>query len=435
MRRSSFLALAGVLLAANMASADEARISINEVSRQRAPVALLEADGSARVIWENAKLGILSRVVPARDPASASTGEAVLLENTHLASVPGEGIVVTNRQPIALSDGDGGFWLIWIRQRDYLKVVPFFERREILSQEIRKRHFNRNGEPLGAEGIVAWAVGKTKSQATAALTPDGGFVVAWTSDDADETTLAREGVFLRWFDRSGTSLGPSRRVSAVEDTSLASWPSLSVGTTGRLLVLWHAPDGSSTGIFGRLFDENRDPIDEPVRINLNPSGEQKRPAAVAVDEGGWLVVWQSPRPGRSKSRVFLHTLDALGHPVGAEREISSGRRAHDVGPAIARTPRGSFFATWVEWDPSFPREIRGVELAANGQFAGEELQLNRAPINTQYRANLFGSEATGLFAIWEGFLQQRDGINGRPLEFLEQASSADGRFGRPVRPR
>jgi len=417
MHRSSFLAIAMVLLAASTASAGEAQINVNGLGRQRAPVALLELDGTARVIWENTELGILSRVIPAGDPAAASTEETLLLENTHVASIPGEGVVITHRQPIALSAGDGGFWLVWTRQRDYLKVVPFFSRSEVLSQEIRLRRFNRDGAPVGPERIVAWA-GKTKSQATAISTSGGGFVVAWTSNDEDATTYSRDGIFARWYDREGTPLSPATRVSAVGDAELAGWPALVVDATGRLLVLWHAPDGSSTGIYARIFDANRKPVDVPQRINLNPAGEQKRPSAVALDDGGYLVLWQGPRGTGLRTRVYLQTIDSTGRPTGVERQITSGRLAHEMGPAIARTPRGTYFAEWVVWDSSFPREIRGVELRADGTRVGEELQLNSSPLNTQYRAALFGNPSTGLFSIWEGFLEKRAGINGLPLDFL-----------------
>jgi len=101
-----------------------------------------------------------------------------------------------------------------------------------------------------------------------------------------------------------------------------------------------------------------------------------------------------------------------------EREITSGRLAHEMGPVVSPTPRGTYFASWVVWDGSFPREIRGVELRADGTRVGEELQLNSSPLNTQYHATLFGSPATGLFAIWEGFLNKRAGINGLRLDFL-----------------
>jgi len=282
MQKSSFLSIAVVLLAAATASAGESQLNVNGIGRQRAPVALLEQDGTARVIWENTELGILARVIPAGDPGTASTEESLLLENTHLASIPGEGIVITHRQPIALSDGNGGFWLVWTRQRDYLKSVPFWERREALSQEIRLRRFDRDGKQVGTERIVAWA-GKTKSQATAIHTSDGGFVVAWTSSDEDATTNSRDGIFARWFDREGTPVSPVTRVSSVEDGELASWPALALDATGRLLVVWHAPDGSSTGIFSRLFDENRVAVDEPPRANLNPVGAPKPPGVLALE--------------------------------------------------------------------------------------------------------------------------------------------------------
>lgn len=418
MRRSSFLPLA-LLLVATPLRAAEARISVNDVARQRAPVALLEPDGTARVIWENSKLGIMSRVVPADDPASATTEEKILVSNTHLSSVPGEGIVITHRQPVAVSDGSGGFWLVWVREKAYVKAAPFWESRDVLSQEIRRWQFDRNGKPVGSDGVVAWARGANRAQTAAIGTADGGFVVAWSSSDGDTTPGPRDGVFARWFDSDGKAFGTSVRVSAIEDGDLATWPSLTIDARGRLLVLWQAPDGSSTGIFGRMFDEKRAPLDATQRLNLNLVGTEKRPSAVALDDGGFLVFWQGPRGSGASTRVFLRQLDAEGNPIGAERAISSASFFHEMGPAVAPTPRGTYFVAWVAWDSMFPREIRGVELRSDGTIVGDEQKLSTFGINAQYRATVVAGQGTGLFTVWEGFPDRRAAISGTRLDFLD----------------
>ncbi len=418
MRATSLLALTGALLVSMSTWADEARINVNDIGRQRSAVAILEQGGPARVIWENSRLGILSRVVPLDAPDSASTVETLLAEDTALPSIPGEGVVITHRQPMALSDGDGGFWLIWIRERAYVRAAPFWEQREVLSQEIRRRHFNRDARSIDAERVVARATAE-KPQVTAVGSPDGGFVVGWSNNDGDPTSSARDGVFARWFSPDGSPLSAAVRVSSIEDAEYATAPSLTFDARGRLLILWQAPDGSSTGIFGRIFDESHAPVDEPQRLNLNLAGSQQKPAAVSLEQGGFFALWQGWSGVGSNTKIYLQRLDDDGRPVGAERAISSGKFVKEFGPAIAPTAHGTWFAAWVDWDSMFPREIRGVELSADGEPAGEERQLNSFNLNIQYRATLFGNAGTGLFAIWEGIPQRRPGICGLRLDFLD----------------
>lgn len=417
MRRIIPLLLVG-LTTATSSFAAESGISVNDVQRQKVPVAVMDDDGSALVVWHNTRLGIMSRVVPVADPSSASAPERLLIANTHVPSVPGEGIVLTHREPAVVSDDDGGFWLFWSRERAFLKVVPFHENRQVLSQDIRLRHYDRNGEPTGPATLVSPAVG-LQSQPRAIRTSDGGIAVTWRSDDVNPNSTAGDGVFVRLFDAEGKARGAAVRVSAA--TQEAAWPALAADSRGRVLVLWHAPDADTLGIYRALLNAGGDLVSPAQRVNATTAGRQTQPAAIARPDGGFLVLWQGAVGLRLKTQIFARNLDAAARPSGSESIISSGVLEYEMGPAIVRTGRDTFFAAWVSWDSSFPRAMRGIELTTDGAMVGEERNLNSFRLDAVYRAFLAHSDRDGTFALWEGFLQRgrKAFITGRPLEFLD----------------
>jgi hypothetical protein len=114
---------AGLATAASRAG-EELGVNLNNTPRQRYPVAALDGQGGALVVWTNTRLGILGRRVSLDNPA-ASGAEMPLLSNTNLPPSPAEGVVLEHKDPALLYEADGSFWVFWSRERAHLRVVPF----------------------------------------------------------------------------------------------------------------------------------------------------------------------------------------------------------------------------------------------------------------------------------------------------------------------
>ncbi|HYU30563.1 MAG TPA: hypothetical protein VEW48_00235 [Thermoanaerobaculia bacterium] len=421
MRRIAFSFLLFVALGASLATAasrvgNEWRINTNDTPRQRYPVAALDGHGGALVVWANTRLGILGRRVSLADPNAAGSSEMTLLPNVNLPSIPGEGVVVAHKEPALLSEADGSFWVFWSRERAYLRSVPFYETRKVLTQEIRARRFDAQGAPLGPVLFVGEGAPPFQSKPRVLRTSTGTIAVVWQSDDQVAGATAGDGVFARFLNASGTPLGPAFRVNPVLPNPAAANAALAADSDGRVLVAWEASDGNSPGVYRRLYTAQGVALGDVQRVNSGTIGRQgARPAAGFLPGSGFLVLWQGATGERFRTRIYGQRFDSAGQRIGGEIEVSHGALEYEYDPSIVVTSHGTYFAAWMLWDSSFPRAVRGHELAGDGSPIGEEINVSTFRVDAQYRTSLAADPHDGVLAVWEGFWNRHAGISAQRI--------------------
>lgn len=410
-----FSALGVSLAAAAGRVGNELNVSLTNTPRHRYPVAALDGNGGALVVWANTRLGIIARRVSIDNPGAPGNAEMRLLANTNLTSIPGEGVVTANREPALLYEADGSFWIFWSRERAYLKSVPFHDNRKVLSMDIRARRFGPQGQPLGETVFVGQGAPGFQTKPRVLRTSTGTIAVVWQSEDQDAASVAGDGVFARFLDASGAPLGPAFRVTPAQANLGAGNPALAADADGRVLVLWDAADGSSTGVFHRLYSAQGTQLGEAQRVNTATVGRQGKPAAAHMAGQGFLVLWHGATGERLRTRIYGQRLDGAGQKVGGEFEVSHGAEEYEYDPTIVATPDGTYFAAWMLWDRSFPRALRGRELAADGSPLGIEININTFRMDAQYRSFVAVDPHDGLFAVWEGFWNRHAGISAQRI--------------------
>jgi len=413
----SFLLLAA--FSATLATAasrfgTELRVSVNDTPRQRYPVAALDGQGGALVVWANTRLGVIGRRVSLDTPGTGGA-EMRLLANTNLASIPGEGEVVAHREPALLDEADGSFRVFWTRERAYLKSVPFHETRTVLAQDICTRLFNAQGQPLGPVAVVGGGAPTFQSKPRVARTSAGTIAVVWQSEDQIAGSSAGDGVFARILDASGAPLGPVFRVNQPLPSLAAANPALATNGDGRVLIVWDAPDGSGSGVFRRLFSAQGAALGDAQRVNSTTAGRQEHAAAAHLD-GDFLVLWHGATGERLRTRIYGQRFSGNGQRIGGEIEVSHGAEEYEYDPAVVATPRGTYVAVWMLWDKSFPRALRGLEMAADGSVLGNgEINVNTFRMDAQYRSSLAVDSHDGVLAVWEGFWNRHAGISAQRI--------------------
>jgi len=419
-RRIAFSFLLLVALGVGLATAagrvgTEWRISVNDTPRQRYPVAALDGQGGALVVWANTRLGIMGRQVSLTDPNAASGPEMRLLGNTNLPSIPGEGIVLAHKEPALLYEADGSFWVFWTRERSYLKSVPFHDTRTLLTQDIRALHFDANGQQInGRTLVVGQGAPGFQSKARVLRTAAGTTAIVWQSDDLNTATTVGDGVFARFLDASGNPLGRPFRVNPTVG-DLSANPALASDSAGRVLIVWDANDGSGPGVYARLYSAQGEALGAAQRINSTTAGRQNRPAAAFSEGQGFMVLWQGATGERFRTRIYGQRLDSAGQKIGGQIEVSHGALEYEYDPSLVATPRGTYIAAWMLWDSSFPRAVRGRELNADGSPFSDEINVSTSRVDAQYRTALAAHPVDGVLAVWEGFPNHRAGIAAQRL--------------------
>ena len=179
---------------------------------------------------------------------------------------------------------DAGFVAVW------LGTTPGSAGTTVL----RARRFSPSGKPLGPDFDVNTAPlgGSAPSPGfKVAAAPGGGFAVAWGF---------APGGSLRWFNASGTPLGPERMTSAPSQSAVFP-ESLAFDDRGNLLLLLNL-DYEALQL--RLFDPQGTPQGPPVNVT---SDDTQHPwgGSVAWTGDSWLVTWVAAIPPYDQSAVFV----------------------------------------------------------------------------------------------------------------------------------
>jgi hypothetical protein len=125
--------------------------------------------------------------------------------------------------------------------------------------------------------------------------------------------------------------------------------SIAMDQGGNFIVVWssYGQDGSSNGIFGRLFDPNCGPLGEEFQINATSSGNQAEPAVAMDAAAGFVVAWQGPGLiEEDREDIFARRFDPNGLPVGGEFLVNSFTIDQQLYPSAAINDNGTFIIVW-----------------------------------------------------------------------------------------
>jgi hypothetical protein len=197
--------------------------------------------------------------------------------------------MTTQFYPSLAVDGDGDFVVAWSSRHDGFEYGIF------------ARRFNAAGTPQGVEFQVNSHTTSEQRRPTVAIGAQGSFVVAWQSFAQDGDVY---GIFAQRFDSAGAPQATELQVNIVT-AGFQVAPDLATDTSGGFVVTWHSflQDGSSYGIFGRMFNAAGAPLAGDFQVNTYTAGSQ-RFSAVGLRGGDFVVAWHSEAQDGSLEGVF-----------------------------------------------------------------------------------------------------------------------------------
>ena len=218
----------------------------------------------------------------------------------------------------------------------------------------------------------------TESQDSPSITAlsNGGFVVAWASDDQDGS---REGIYAQRYDADGVVQGGEFRVNTYT-TSDQSHPSITALSDGGFVAAWESfgQDGSNYGIYAQRYDADGVPQRGEFRVNTYTNSRQDVPSITALSNGGFVVAWASNDP----DGIYAQRYDADGVVQGSEFKVNSHTSSPFQNyPSITALSNGGFVVTWMssEQDASLGfvvSDIYAQRYDSNGVAQGGEFRVN-----------------------------------------------------------
>jgi hypothetical protein len=277
--------------------------------------------------------------------------------------------------PAIAAAPSGGFVVVW---------------RSAAAPYIGAQRYDAQGVAVGTELAVTAAMPSVRYAPAVAVQDDGSFVIAAESSRVfGPPSDASSGVFAQRYDADGSAVGGEIHVntytSAREGGALVD-----VTPDGGFIVVWtsatsstptvEGEDGDEGGVFGQRFDSAGDPVGTEFAVNTYTTGDQGASAIAVAGDGRFLVAWLDVQGGINGDRTVMGRLfDATATPISAEFQINTGspRPGASRVPSAGSDASGNFTVVWQEpGDPNtLDTSIVGRRFDSDGVFLGSEFTI------------------------------------------------------------
>jgi len=279
--------------------------------------------------------------------------------------------------------------------------------------------FDSNGNKISSEQQVNSFT--AENQSTASVSTDGeNYFVVWQSDTQDGSDY---GIFGQIYDSNGNTLTSEFQVN----TYTLSWqssPHASFNGTNYLAV-WQSggQDGSSSGIFGQLISPAGLKIGPEVQINTYTDGHQWF-ANTASNGENFLVAWSSVDQDGSDSGVFAQLIDNEGNKIGTEFQVNSYTMGNQKEPSAASDGKTYFISWKTEGQDGDQAGVFGQLFDNNGNKIGTEFQINTYTASKQESPEV-SSNGHRYLVAWQSSGQDGD-LSGVYAQLFDSAGNRIG---------
>ncbi|MFC3616159.1 calcium-binding protein [Lutimaribacter marinistellae] len=254
----------------------------------------------------------------------------------------------------------------------------------------------------GSEFQVNSHADTRKKDAQIAAMSEGGFLITWDSWAQDGSSY---GIFGQRFDSSGTAIGEEFRINDWA-TNFQVYSASALLSDGSLVVAWHSgfQDGGGIGVYGKRFGPTGDPVGTEFRVNIETEFDQSFPKVAPLNDGGFVVVWQSWRQDGNESGVFARRYASDGSGVGTEFRVNSTTIGNQGSPSLTALNDGGFTVVWQSSSQNSAtrtHDVYGRRFDAAAEAVGTEFRINTYLRDEQKNPVIATLAGGGIVAVWE----------------------------------
>ncbi|WP_137156340.1 calcium-binding protein [Rhizobium sp. FKL33] len=383
------VALAESLITAGIAFADGDNITISDTAEN---IEALDADdiaalatlGISEIKASDEKPGLSLAQINALADAdiSASYGSGDYLATTSSETQIGTTTSNYNTDLTALTGG--GYAVSWTAYDTSSS-----------SYQLYVEVFDAKGAVVKEATAIATSVYLYSGGALSALS-DGGFAAAWANGNRTTVTLA-----------TFSAEGDPVMQKTVNDTTgqYVSYVSTEELANGNLVTTWttYGQDGSSYGAYMKIVDSDGDVVLAETRVNTTTSNSQNQQEVVALDGGGFAIVWVSDGQDSSGAGVYMKVYSASGVELLGETRVNTYTNSQQTFPDLTALATGGFVVNWSSavQDGSYYGVYMKV-YDASGNEVLAETRVNDTTAGPQYYSEITTLTDGGFVVTWMG---------------------------------
>ena len=271
-----------------------------------------------------------------------------------------EGYVGKDAFVVRVADGHGGY--------DDAKVSVGVSDRGVLQTDLRTE-----------EVLVNTTTKGTQNHPAVSALADGGHVVAWSSLSQDGSSW---GVYGQRFDATGNPAGGEFRINSF--TTGAQMNVDIAGTKdGGYVATWQSmgQDGSGNGIYAQRYNAAGVAVGGEFMVTASGANEQNEPSVVALKDGGFAFTWTAYNSSTGSWDSFVRAFDANGQALSGDVVMntytpSAQKQFGSLTQPVAALENGGFVSVWESLDQDGSQwGVYGQRFDAAGKKVGGEFRV------------------------------------------------------------
>ena len=208
--------------------------------------------------------------------------------------------------------------------------------------QVQVRQFGLDGAPLGAQQTFG-ALGTAYDPGIVAH--GAGFVVAWGEIGDGNVYAAQPG-------QAATMVSGDGYAASI--TSAAPLAHVAALAGGGYVVAWdsylNSPYGfAQSDIFFQRYDAAGHAVGSMTQANVEGGAGRYDATVTALDNGGFVIGWQSQAGDFDGNGIFARRFDALGEALDVrEFAVNEYRQGDQASPVLTALAGGGFAAGWLD---------------------------------------------------------------------------------------
>jgi hypothetical protein len=226
-------------------------------------------------------------------------------------------------------------------------------------------------------------------------------------------------------------LGGEFRVNTRTQSS-QQHPAIAQLNNGSFVVAWdsNAQDGSGTGVYAQRYSSAGLPANGEFRVNTTTANSQAQPAITGLQGGGFAVVWESAGQDGSGSGIYGQRYDSSGVKAGGQVRINATTAGDQTDPAITALASGGYVVAWVSaGQDGSGLGVYAQRYSAAGTKVGGQIRVNNTTAGDQSSPSIATVEGDGFVVAWQSAGQDGSGLG----IFAQRFTSAGTKIGPQLR--
>lgn len=204
---------------------------------------------------------------------------------------------------------------------------------------------------------------------------DGGYIVSFAKlSDVEENGFD---IYAQRYNAAGEKVGKAFLVNQELDGNQTHSDAVGLDDGGFVLT-WQSEgqDGDLHGVYARKYNAEGQAVSDEILINEYTENDQSLAEVTATENGGFAVTWMSDQQDGSGLGVYMKIYDANGEATTDDIQVSDDVTAHQAIPSITTLDNGNIVITWQDHRAGGTGEIRASVFSPAGDLLSDSFAVS-----------------------------------------------------------